>query len=154
MEYNELLKAFGAKIGLPELSAEEDGVCRLSIDGMIVDIKVTDDARNLMLFGEIASVPEERGDELLRQVLRGNFLFSATDGATLSLDGDSRKLCLQQHEALSLLDGESLYALIASFVNTIENWKAIVDGFAEAIQNGDISEERNPFADMDGMLRV
>lgn len=142
MEFNLLLRGLGEEIGLADLRPDEDGTCRLGMDDMIVDMKATDDGRHVLLFGEIAPLPQERREELVMQLLGGNFLFQGTAGAALGLDVDTHTLYLQQMESLDGLDELAFAKLLETFANTMESWKKLLADFALQAESAPAQEEQ------------
>lgn len=131
MEFTALLKNLGEMVNLPELAPDENGVCRLSLDEVIVDLKATGDEKHLLLFSEVAALPIEHRDELIREILGANFLFNGTNGATLAIEDKTQAIYLQQQEALALLDIDDFSKLLNDFVTTVESWQKIVKDFQQ-----------------------
>ena len=144
MEFRLLLQGLGEEIGLADLRPDEDGTCRLGMDDMIVDMKATGDGRHVLLFGEIAPLPQERREELVMQLLGGNFHVQSqgTAGAALGLDVDTHTLYLQQMESLDGLDELAFAKLLETFANTMESWKKLLADFALQAESAPAQEEQ------------
>lgn len=142
MEFRLLLQGLGEEIGLADLRPDEDGTCRLGMDDMVVDMKATGDGRHVLLFGEIAPLPQERREELVMQLLGGNFLFQGTAGAALGLDVDTHTLYLQQMESLDGLDELAFAKLLETFANTMESWKKLLSDFELQAESAPAQEEQ------------
>lgn len=141
MEFTTLLKDLGTLVNLPELSPDENGFCRLSLDKVIIDIKADAEEKHLMLFAEIAPFPMECSSDLVKEILGANFLFNGTNGATLALNTENKTITLQQKEALALLDVDNFSEMLNNFATTVENWQALIADFQ---QKSPDTAEANP----------
>jgi hypothetical protein len=67
------------------------------------------------------------GPELYADLLRGNLFWRATLGATLSLSGDEpAHVILAQSIPWRGLNGIELTARLETFLNTVEDWEALM----------------------------
>lgn len=132
MELKDLLHNLGQKAGLPNLTVDDGGACRIVQDDIVVDLKTTGDERHLLLFGRIASMPFEGQSALVRRLLCGNHQFSKTNGATIGLDVVGNSIYLQQQVALDCLDDEAFEKLLDDFVATIDKWILFIERFQQS----------------------
>ncbi len=128
MIYDELTKALFAKLGITP-PVQEDGVCSIEIDGMIVSLVEADVDNALLLHGIVGDPPPAADDRFGALLLQANHLFQGTGGATLSQDPESREYALQRQLPLVLLDADSLVAELERFVNSLERWRHLLADF-------------------------
>ena len=126
MEFKELIGAFGEKAMGAEIKPDEEGCVRLTIDGMLVTMREFPEVSKLLTYGEVGDVPPEGAGLLAETLLRANFMFKATAGATLSQNEQTKKYCLCRYDDLKLLDQEAFEKMMETFANTLDQWRAIV----------------------------
>ena len=127
MTFEELIAAFGAKIGVALVADNES--CVVGVDDMTVTFLHLDEADKISIYGEIGETPQDGIEELLSTMLEANHLFAGTAGATLSRDKKTGRFCLCRVEPLALLDADSFARVMESFVNTLAVWRSIVANY-------------------------
>ena len=137
-----LIAELGQKMGLGNLALDADGACALRFDGRcVVNMQYRPDQEALWLYADLGEPAS--GPDLYADLLRGNLFWRATLGATLSLSGDE-----PAHVILALpipwrgLDGIELNAKLETFLNTVEDWEALV-----ADRGGDETDDAPAAAD-------
>ena len=131
MQLTELVAALGERIGL-RLGLDEAGACTLAVDGMSVVIQDVSEADSVGFWGRIGSPPPEGGERLYELMLEANHLFTATAGATISRDPESKDFFLCRVLDLRVLDAESFILALEKFVNTLESWQRLVVDYRPA----------------------
>lgn len=131
MEYKELLVAFAAKYGIDGLDGV-DGSAELNVDGTRVEL--VDDARTRSLVAciEIGQPPPDADGTFGAMMLKANFLFMGTDGATLCQNPKTGAYAIIHSFPLELTDVESISAGLESLVNHAENWRRVLSGIKHA----------------------
>ncbi|TPQ48744.1 hypothetical protein C2U72_22150 [Prosthecomicrobium hirschii] len=121
-----LIAELGGRMGLPSLALDGDLSCALRFDRRsVVNIQYRPDRDMLWFFADLG-VPAA-GPAAYEDLLRGNFFWRSTLGATLSLSGDQ-----PPHAIIALpvawrgLDGARLATQLESFVNTAEDWAEVI----------------------------
>ena len=123
MEYRELIADFAAKVGLEDFSPNEEGVCQLIDENMVITIQDCEEIGLILITAPMAKLPARTAAVLLRRLLAANFLYEKTMGATIALDEKSGMLYLTRYDALGQLDGEKLKAHIESFATVLDQWQ-------------------------------
>ncbi|MBT9292936.1 type III secretion system chaperone [Prosthecodimorpha staleyi] len=121
-----LITELGARMGLPNLALDADLTCALGFDRRsVVNIQYRPDRDALWFFADLG-VPAA-GEAAYEDLLRGNFFWRSTLGATLSLSGDQPPhVILALSVAWRGLDGARLAKQLESFVNTTEDWSEVI----------------------------
>ena len=88
MEFNELIQAFAASLGLDGVEIE-GGAAAFEIDGMKVNIFNDAEADTVMVYGEIGQPPSEDDRSFGPAMLKANHLFGGTGGATFCQDPET-----------------------------------------------------------------
>lgn len=127
MTFEELIAAFGAKIGVALVADNES--CVVGVDDMTVTFLHLDEVDKISIYGEIGETPQNGIEELLSTMLEANHLFAGTAGATLSRDKKTGRFCLCRVEPLALLDADSFASVMESFVNILAVWRSIVANY-------------------------
>lgn len=141
MEFEDLLKGLGEKLGCGPLEADESGSVSLAVDDMPMMLMHLDEIQSFALVGEVGEPPpEDRMERLYRAMLVANHNFSGTGGATLSIDGETGKVSLCRVIPLLTVDNDTFFAHIEGFVNILETWRKIVTEFCGA-ESAEIAAE-------------
>lgn len=135
MSYDDLIKAFGEKLGGGiELKPDETGTVMLDVDGMPLSILGLEDIGLVVLSGIIGEPPPADGKERLYEaILKANYNFMGTSGATMSINPDSGEVSLCKALPLDLTDGDKFFAETEGFLNVLESWRKIVSDFRGSI---------------------
>jgi len=128
MEYKELIEAFAAKNGIGGLEVL-DGAAALDIDGMRIAFLNDETAHALILLGEIGAPPPEANGRFGELLMRANYLFRGSDGATFAQNPETNAYALMRSLPLALLDAAALADAIQAFVNTLERWRRALADF-------------------------
>lgn len=131
MEFNELIQAFAASLGLDGVEIE-GGAAAFEIDGMKVNIFNDAEADTVMVYGEIGQPPSEDDRSFGPAMLKANHLFGGTGGATLCQNPEMGEYAIFQAFPLSRLNAESLAEEVARIVDKTEHWRNILNAFQVA----------------------
>lgn len=118
----QVLREFGAKIGLPQVDFNADNFCTLSFDDVIVNLELPE-GDYLAFYLWIAAVEEERRPEVAQAVADANYLFSGTHGATLGMSRSSGDLVLAVQVASATLTLPRLEQTLENLVNLAQAWR-------------------------------
>lgn len=142
MQYDELLKAFSAKLGGMELKPDDSACVVLDVDGMPLTIMGLDELRHVALTGVIGEPPPaEKMERLYRALLIANHNFAGTNGATISINPETGKVSLCRLISLELTDADAFFADVEQFVNTLETWRKLVNDFRGAELEPEVGSE-------------
>ena len=126
MNFRDFTQELGKALGM-ELE-NVGGACGLDIDGVAVMLHDADDL--VLVTAEIGHPPPEEGLEaLFKTVLKANWLYRGTGGATLAINPDDDSLWLEKYNFLERLDGEKGIEMITRFAETVKTWQELVSGF-------------------------
>lgn len=144
-----LLNDLGQHMGLSELTLDEEGFTALRFDAdLVINLQYVVDSEALLLYADLG--PAASGAALYPTLLRANLFWRATLGATLSLSGtEPPHVILAQEFPWQQLRMEELATRLESFVNTVEDWQAVIHD-----ATGDTDALSLPIMPPPGMLRV
>lgn len=140
MEYKELVVAFAAKCGLGQPESK-DGAVVFEIDGMPVGF-INDPAEDaVMVVAEIGEQNPDADEACSSALLKANYLFAGTGGATLCRNPETGAFAIMRSWPLASLDADAFAAAVNNLLATAEKWKAVVEGIDEAQSAHDDQEE-------------
>ena len=125
-----ILADFGASIGIPDLSFDENGFCCLFFDDVAVNLELDRAAGRLVAYANVGALPEKPDVEFQQMLLEANYFYRHTDGGTLGTDRESRLVVLAYQTPLVSLDLQRFNRLIENFVNMAERWATRIREFA------------------------
>ena len=141
MEYRELIDAFSAKCGVESPDAK-DGVAVFEIDGMSVGFIHDPSEDAVMVVAEIGEQNPDADEACSSALLKANYLFAGTGGATLCRNPETGAFAIMRSWPLASVDSDTFAAAVNDLLTTAEKWKAVVEGMGEAqIANDDQVEE-------------
>ena len=143
MEYRELIDAFAVKCGM-EQPGGEDGVVVFDIDGMSVGFVHNPAEDAVMVVAEIGEQNPDADEACSSALLKANYLFAGTGGATLCRNPETGAFAIMRSWPLASLDGDAFAVAVNDLLTTAEKWKAVVEGMGEAqvAHDDQIEEER------------
>ncbi|WP_167784697.1 type III secretion system chaperone [Ramlibacter rhizophilus] len=123
-DLDRLLSDLGQLIGLPQLKADEEGLCQLLFGrAWLVTLVAHEPAGRIFLhcpFGT-PDTAEQVDATALRMLLQASFLGHGAGGGTLALGPDGR-LCLQRELLMVRLDGRQVLEEIERLVAAAQAW--------------------------------
>lgn len=135
MELRKLLDGMNARLKTDVFQLNEDGSCRISVDGeLVVEVLDFPDDGRVLFCANLGQEPLEGKDEFYRLLMRAMFMFKDSLGCTFSLDPDSNCIYLQRADYLDLLDEETFYALFEDFFNLASNWFRLLNDFRPGVE--------------------
>ena len=135
MEFKEIINGFAQKFGIEGLAPNDEGSVKLEIDGMAVELLHDADAGNVLICAEIGEPPPEGEIHFAEMLLRANFLFQGTGGATFAQNPESKAYALIRPFALASLDVEDFCTHVGEFADGLERWRQILADFREVSES-------------------
>ena len=126
MEIGTLLERFGNDTGLGRLALDDADSYTFLVDEMKISLMHVAEGGRLLLFADIAELPEAGLSGMLLAALRANYLFRGTSGATLAVRPDSSMLFLNRSLILDGLSYEDFVQALSGFTNTLAEWRRLM----------------------------
>ncbi len=152
MDINAILSELGGQIGLEGLKLDENGVCRLVFDDvLVVDIESSDDAKTVSFHAQVCELPPEGREKLYRVALEESLFGLGTGGSSFGLDSQRGELLLWRTFPMEHIAYQDFVNILESFVNHLELWKKKTDemDFSSDEGNDDSEVEDAPKAGED-----
>ena len=151
---NNLVREFGASIGMPDLQIDEEYRCNMMFDEVPVSFELGDGDESMYIYSLLGHVPDDGLERFYADLLHANYVFADNGGSTLSVDSQSGNVVLLREERLELLRLSRLESVVEQFVNVAESWMTRLGGGGtrevDAPRGGAVSEQRPP----GGVMRV
>ncbi len=127
--FSEILKEFGKKVGLSELSLDENGYCCLSFDDVVLNIELDENSELLFVYSNLGDLPENSRESFYEMLLCANCLYRETQGGVLGVDKDASIVVYSYQIPVRALDELKFERIIENFVNMAEFWTEKIKGF-------------------------
>ena len=126
MEFKELIRSFGADVGIADLAPGPEGICTLNIDDMKVSFMEVPENNQLVTWATVGELPPEGRERLYRALIEAMFMGQATGGAVFSIQPNTEKLQLHRVDPLQLTDLASFKTMLENFANLLEQWRKLI----------------------------
>ncbi len=128
--YLDLLESLRINCNLPEFP-EPLPSTQLDIElenGPTVTIDFDETSQFVEIFSEIGTYTLEQELEILKKIALANFLWSGTNGSTLSVRPEIQTAYLALQLPVLSLNGTDFVHLVEKFVETVKQWQEILSG--------------------------
>lgn len=128
MNIDDILLELGKQMGLGSLKLDENRVCRLVFDSvLVVDIEATEGDQIVNLYATVCTTPAEGKDALYETLLEASLFGLGTGGASFGIDKERGELLLWRVLNMDKTDYQEFVNVLESFVNHLEVWKDKID---------------------------
>ena len=145
---NNLIREFGASIGIPDLQLDEEYRCNMMFDEVPVSFELGDGDESMYIYSLLGHVPDDGLERFYAELLHANYVFADSGGSTLSVDSQSGNVVLLREERLELLRLSRLESVVEQFVNVAEDWMSRLrsggTNEADAPRREAVSEQKPP----------
>lgn len=129
MDFKDLMREFGGKVGLDDLQPDGENTCRVDIDGMGVSFMGHVESGTIVTWAEVGEPPPEGVDMLYRVLMEAMFMGQGTGGSAFSIEPQTGNIYLHRVDPLLIMDIDSFCAMLEKFVNVLEQWRKMVADF-------------------------
>ena len=147
--FTSLIQGLSAHLRV-QLEIEDGRTVRADFDGLPLLLEHLPEAEQILLAVPIANLPPEGREEIFRELLKAQYLFTETRGAALALDPDEEFVCLQIAPSMRALTPGNFPALMENFLNVAEAWRRRLEGIPAAPAGGN-SQGQPDEADAPGL---
>lgn len=128
MDIHEIAEGLGKRLGI-EITVSAEGNFSLTVDDLPLAVQTVTGTHSVILTAPVGAVPPEHLEGLYATLLKANYQFTATAGATLSLHPESGEVVLCRHIDLRAVDADEFLKDLGTFVNTLDPWRETVREF-------------------------
>ena len=132
MTANEMVQFIGGRLGIPELSLNEHGLCRIRLnDSIIIDFEEDDTKGWLHVHSVLMDDVANLSRTTLLKLFRAHYLFHDTEHTSFGLDADDR-LCMFMRVSIQGMEEELWVEMFEAFFSVYLEWKEkLSSGFVE-----------------------
>ena len=122
--FDTVLKEYGESLGFSDMTRRADGLCSFYYKNTNLTISMQTDQKEerVVLLSQIGGVDPDDLDERIIDLLKANYFWSETNGATLSIDPEGGGVFVAMQLLVHMLDAESFSKVIDSFQEVALNW--------------------------------
>ncbi len=147
---DELIERLREKLGAHAVNKDNEWQYTVEMEGFLLMVHHLEDAEQILLSTCVAPLARESREELCLTLLKGQYFFQHTAGATLAVDGEASFIVLQAVYSLRLLTADSFILTVERFMQAAEYWRGKCTGALEnAPEDAAVSQ-----ALLNGGLRV
>jgi hypothetical protein len=140
---NELLQELGKNIGLPDLKANDEGLCSLRFDDRVtIDLEANKETGALIYSSLVATLVPHQTEKFYPEILEANLLWVGTGGATLGVDPATLNVFMCYQEKLEGMEYLRFQDLLKGFSDVALFWN-------KRINEGTNFDEKPPGAPAD-----
>ena len=134
--FNDILAAFGQKVGIPDLQFDDDGQCVLRIDELTITLELNDNATQIIVSSPFSTLDAAPSEPLLLRYLALNYLVLIHGTGGIGYDDDTRQLVFVDRIPLLGLDDDLFESSITNVVERLEalqnmlesvEWRSMLD---------------------------
>ncbi len=114
--FENVMREVGVGLGVGELVLEE-GRALIGVDDVVVNVHYLEEPDQVLLYAEVAPLPEKGREALYAALLEGQSFFKDTAGATLSVS--------QILQPMRMLDAAAFLNLLEHFVHVVLYWRKV-----------------------------
>lgn len=125
-----ILREFGDYIGIPDLAFDEDNLCTLSFDDLVVCFAFREESKQLLLYADVGTLPSPAPLPALAALLEANCLQPEGTALGIRLD-EERNLYVVALSCLADLAGleqSRFQDLVQHFLSVQEEWQKRLSG--------------------------
>jgi hypothetical protein len=119
--FPELIAEFGASAGIPDMRFDENGLCRIVIDGdTMIDFELNTETQTMLLIGHVIPSVEEAGEDVLAGSLALNAEVARNKGSFLAYDEPGDEMLLLRrldHTGMRYPDFEAVLNEFAAHID-------------------------------------
>lgn len=120
--FSTVLADFGAIIGLPNISLDEEQRCDLRFDDIVVNMVHLEDIEKVYICTVLGSIPalDDRRLQSYESLLEANCYFSQTGGGIVGIDKAAHALTYTNIVGTPQLTGNDLAEFMQGYLNTVD----------------------------------
>jgi hypothetical protein len=140
-----LLTKLGKDLGMDRLGLDKADHCILQIeDGPHLHMEYFEDEDLLVIVAALEPVPKDKQLAVYTSLLKGNFMWQGTFGATLALHPESGAIAVQHKLVAAAIEPVNFQGLIDGFDGLCRHWRGQIASLLE-----DSAAKEQPAAQLD-----
>ena len=124
MELSQILEEVNEHYGKAIFVLDSQNSCRASVgDGLVVELLNLPEVDRVIFYSALGAEPQEGRDRVYRLMMRAQYMFRATAGATFAIDEETGVIYLEKPEPLTTLTAESFVSVFETFSKIALQWR-------------------------------
>ncbi len=128
------LKVLGDKFNIAHLNEMQDGRYVIHTPDFEINLEEAESTGSVFFYAKIGEAPDQGCIDLYSRLLEGNFFSRETAGASLGIDRASQTILLSIRISVLELSDQHFEERLLNFVDAVDYWVRVVDGYLEAIE--------------------
>ncbi len=121
--FEELIRQFGARVGLPEMKLDEAGLCRVVLDETVnLDFELSSDAQMLYVYSALPPIDQEIETDLMKALLAADYALHRSCNCRFAFDENANEFLLLETISGNGMDLEMFDQILQNFARTATTW--------------------------------
>lgn len=121
--FEELIRQFGARVGLPEMKLDEVGLCRVVLDETVnLDFELSSDGQMLYIYSALPPIDQEIATELMKALISANYALHRSCNCRFAFDENANEFLLLETISGNQMDLETFDQILQNFARTATTW--------------------------------
>ncbi|MFM2186202.1 MAG: hypothetical protein RIR43_774 [Pseudomonadota bacterium] len=133
--FAQLIRELRSLLEMPDLPGDDSQECALEVDGTLVAFFPDERAQAVALYSDLGALPPAQRPAVMEAMLRANFGWHQTRGATLAVEGQTQTVALMRRVPLNGLLASDLLSIVEDFLAVAREWEDLL-GSVEAQGSG------------------
>ncbi len=127
MDLRDFIIEFATRHNAQVPEAQEDGTYIFGVDQILLALQPIGVTGKFFISAKLADISSDNFEKLKNVLLQANFFTQGTDGSVFALDSTFSGVYLQKMIDATVLDFDQIEEILQSFLNTTDNWVALID---------------------------
>jgi GNAT superfamily N-acetyltransferase len=124
--FAQLIRELRAHLEMPDMPGDDSQECGLEVDGTLVIFVPDEPAQAMALYSDLGVLPQAQRENVMEALLRANFGWHQTRGATLAVEGDTQTVALMRRIPLQGLQSQTLLTIVEDFLGVARQWEEVL----------------------------
>src|SRR6201991_1200178 len=121
--FEELIRQFGARVGLPEMKLDEAGLCRVVLDETVnLDFELSSDSQTLYVYSALPSTDLDVESDLMKALLSADYALHRSCNCRFAFDENANEFLLLETISSNAMNLELFDQILQNFARTATTW--------------------------------
>jgi len=129
MKFELLVARLCKIIGEESAKLDDDKHIAFSMGDVVLHLQDYSEMDTFLAYADIGELPSSGVQLFMEQVLKANWIFQGTDGASLSINKNNGKLAISQYWTNSSMTQDEFINVLNRFLQVVQNWRDILEQY-------------------------
>lgn len=121
--FDNLVRQFGARVGLPDMKLDDSGLCRVVLDETVnLDFELSSDCQTLYLYSALPPMDNNVEVDLMKALLTANYGLHRSCQFRFAYDENAHEFLLLETIPAKGIDLETFDQILQNFARTATTW--------------------------------